>query len=83
MKTLLTILNISFGGLTMFKLPDYYMTPEEFASVILDSLEESNYFKRNEKAHPEDICISFVTQAEAVAKGAGFVIKKVAQTRNG
>lgn len=66
----------------MFKLPDYYMTPEEFAGIVLDSMEELNYFKRDEKAHPEDICISFVTQAEAVAKGAGFVIREVGKARN-
>lgn len=65
----------------MFKCPDYYMTPEEFAEVIVDSLEEANYFKRDQKAHPEDLVISFVTQAEAVAKGAGFVIQKIAESR--
>lgn len=63
----------------MFKAPNYYMTPEEFVDVVLDSMEELNYFKRNEKAHPEDIVISFVTQAEAVAKGASFVIRKMAE----
>lgn len=62
-------------------MPDYYMTPEEFVNVVLDSMEELNYFKRNERAHPEDIVISLVVQAEAVAKGAGFIIQKVAESR--
>jgi len=66
----------------MFEVPKYYMTPEEFVDVVLDSMEELNYFKRNEKAHPEDIVISFVTQAEAVAKGASFVIRKIAEGSN-
>jgi hypothetical protein len=57
------------------------MTPEEFVNVVLDSMEELNYFKRNERAHPEDIVISLVVQAEAVAKGAGFIIQKVAESR--
>lgn len=65
----------------MYQTPDYYMTPEEFVNVVLDSMEELNYFKRNERAHPEDIVISLVVQAEAVAKGAGFIIQKVAESR--
>lgn len=61
----------------MYTTPNYYMTPQEFAEVIVDCLEEQNYFKRNEKAHPEDIVIAFTSQAEAIAKGAGFVIKNI------
>lgn len=66
----------------MFDVPDYYMTTEEFAAIIIDSLDEQNYFKKNQKAHPEDIVIAFTTQAEAVAKGAGFVIRKIAQNKS-
>lgn len=51
-----------------------YMTPEEFANLIVVSLEASNYFGRKEKVHPQDLVVAFVAQAEAVALGAGFSI---------
>ena len=59
-----------------------YMTPEEFASLVIVSLETNQYFKRNEKAHPEDIVSAFVAQAEAIAIGAGFVIAETAGIKN-
>jgi hypothetical protein len=57
--------------------PDWYITPEEFASVVIESMEEIGYFKRNEPAHPEDIVVAFTSVSEAVAKGAGMIIRKV------
>lgn len=65
----------------MYQAPDHYMTPAEFVDIVLECMEETHSFKRNEKAHPEDIVISLVLYAEAVAKGAGFVIQKVAESR--
>ena len=59
------------------KMPEYYMTPAEFAEVVINSMEELEYFKRNQKAHPEDIALTFVTQAHAVAKGADYVISRI------
>lgn len=61
----------------MFIAPKYYMTTSEFAQLVIDSLHEQNYFKKGERAHPEDIVIAFTSQAEAIAKGAGFVIKNI------
>lgn len=58
-------------------LPAWYMTTEEFAELIVTSLEQTNHFSRDELAHPEDIVVAFTTQAEAIAIGAGFAGKKV------
>lgn len=57
--------------------PDWYMTPREFADLVVESLEATNHFKSDELAHPEDIVIAFTTQAEAVALGAGAAGRKV------
>jgi hypothetical protein len=55
------------------------MTPQEFADLVVDALETTNHFKRGEQAHPEDLVIAFVTQAEAIAIGAGAVGRKVSE----
>lgn len=59
------------------KKPDWYITPQEFADLVVESLERTNHFKRGERAHPEDIVIAFVTQAEAIAIGAGAAGRKI------
>lgn len=61
----------------MYNKPDWYITTEEFAELVVTSLEQTNHFRRGERAHPEDIVIAFTTQAEAIALGAGFAGKKV------
>ena len=63
-------------------LPDWYMTTQEFADLVVQSLETSNHFKRHERAHPEDIVIAFVSHAEAIAIGAGAVGKKMYKKKN-
>lgn len=62
--------------------PDWYMTTEEFSSVVVDALDSIGYFKKGEKAHPEDIVIAFTSVAEAVAAGAGFVGKKMYEKKS-
>jgi len=57
--------------------PAWYMTTEEFADLIVHSLEQTNHFKRGERVHPEDIVAAFTTQAEAIALGAGAAGKKM------
>jgi hypothetical protein len=57
--------------------PDWYMTPREFADLVVASLEATNHFKSDELAHPEDIVIAFTTQAEAIALGAGAAGRKI------
>jgi hypothetical protein len=60
-----------------WKKPEWYLTTEEFAELIVESLEVTHHFKRGEKVHPEDIVAAFVTAAETIAIGAGAVGKKV------
>ena len=57
--------------------PAWYLTPQEFADIIVDSLENNNYFKRNEKAHPVDIEAAFSTTASAIATAIDAIGKKM------
>jgi hypothetical protein len=57
--------------------PAWYLTPQEFADIIVYSLEENNYFKRDEKAHPVDIESAFSTTASAIAHAIDAVGKKM------
>jgi hypothetical protein len=57
--------------------PAWYMTTDEFANLIVESLHEQNYFKKGERVHPEDIVAAFTSTAESIAKGAGFAGKKM------
>lgn len=57
--------------------PEWYMTTQEFADLVVQSLEVTNHFKKNERVHPEDIVSAFVVMAEAIAIGAGAVGSKV------
>lgn len=65
-----------------FEKPAWYMTTEEFASLVVDSLDEQGFFKKGETAHPEDIVVAFTTTAESLAKGAGFAGRKVYEQRH-
>jgi hypothetical protein len=58
------------------------MTTREFADLVIQSLEQTNHFKKDELVHPEDIVCAFVTQAEAIAIGAGTVGRKVLANEN-
>ena len=57
--------------------PAWYLTPQEFADIIVESLENNNYFKRNEKAHPVDIEAAFSTTASAIATAIDAIGKKI------
>jgi hypothetical protein len=61
----------------MFKQPSWYVTPQEFADLVVETMEEIGYFKADEFHHPEDICISFQTVSEALAKGMGYAGRRV------
>jgi chaperonin GroEL (HSP60 family) len=63
--------------MTDWKKPAWYLTPQEFADIIVNSLEDNNYFKRNEKAHPVDIEAAFSTTASAVAHAIDAIGKKI------
>ena len=68
---------MSQGEEMSWKKPDWYMTTEEFADLVVQSLEVTNHFKKGEKVHPEDIVAAFVTAAETIAIGAGAAGKKI------
>jgi hypothetical protein len=55
----------------------WYVTPQEFADLVVETMEEIGYFKADEFHHPEDICISFQTVSEALAKGMGYAGRRV------
>lgn len=61
----------------IMKQPDWYVTPQEFADLVVETMEEIGYFKADEFYHPEDICISFQTVSEALAKGMGYAGRRV------
>ena len=63
--------------MTDWKKPAWYLTPQEFANIIVDSLEDNNYFMRDEKAHPVDIEAAFSTTATAVAHAIDAIGKKI------
>lgn len=59
--------------------PAWYVTTEEFSSLIVDALDEQGYFKKGEAAHPEDIVTAFNSVAESISKGIGFAGRKIHQ----
>lgn len=60
----------------------FYMTTREFADLIVQTLEESNYFKSDQKLHPMDIEAAFSTVSFAIASGIDAVIKKHIKTNS-
>ena len=52
--------------------PKWYVTPTDFAALVVATMEEIGYFKKNEVAHPEDIQMAFETVSKAVASGMQF-----------
>ena len=54
---------------------NWYITPSEFAGLIIDALEDQGYFRRNEKVHPEDLLVSFESAAKSIALALVFVGK--------
>ena len=55
---------------------NFFMTPQEFADLIVDTLHDSNYFSRDQKAHPIDIEAAFSSVAFAIASGIDAIAKK-------
>lgn len=46
---------------------EWYLTPQEFADIILDSIESSSSLKRNKKSHPDDLFAAFSAAAAAAS----------------
>ena len=53
-----------------------YMTTRELADLIIQALDEQNYFKTDEVAHPHDIAIAFSTVAETIGTTMSWAISQ-------
>jgi hypothetical protein len=53
-----------------------YMTTEEFAQLVVNALDDQNYFKKGTKAHPEDLAMAFSTVAETIGSAMTWAITK-------
>ena len=58
-----------------------YMTPEEFANIILQSLYDGEYFKEGELAHPEDLMYNFESMARTIVTTMNHFQSKVMRSR--
>jgi len=60
----------------------FYMTTTEFAALIVSSLDEQNFFKKDIEYHPEDIYSGFVTIGDTIGKTMEWAINKEKQIKN-
>ena len=54
----------------------FFMTPQEFADIIIETMHEGNYFKKDQKAHPVDLEVAFSAAAFAIAMGIDAIARK-------
>lgn len=54
----------------------FFMTPQEFADIIVETMHEGNYFKKDQKAHPVDLEVAFSAAAFAIAMGIDAIARK-------
>jgi hypothetical protein len=59
-----------------------YMNTTEFAALVVNALDEQDYFKKNAKAHPGDIAIAFATVAETIGSAMSWAIGKEHEVKN-
>ena len=55
-----------------------YMTPREFADLVVEALEEQHYFSEGDVAHPYDIAVAFSTVGETIGVAMQWAIKEEA-----
>lgn len=53
-----------------------YMTTRDLADLVIQALDEQNYFKKDEVAHPQDIAIAFSTVAETIGTTMSWAISQ-------
>lgn len=58
-----------------------HMTTKEFAELVIDALDEQNYFKKGEPAHPADIAIAFSTVGETIGTAMTWAIRQEFEIR--
>jgi hypothetical protein len=52
-----------------------YMTTREFADLVIEALNEQNYFKHGDVAHPQDIAYAFSTVGETIGSALYWAIQ--------
>jgi hypothetical protein len=58
------------------QMSNLYMNTTEFAALVVNALDEQDYFKRDQNAHPGDIAIAFSTVAETIGSAMSWAIGK-------
>lgn len=53
-----------------------YMTTREFADLVIEALNDQNYFKKDDIAHPQDIAYAFTTVGETIGKAMEWAIQE-------
>lgn len=51
-----------------------YMTPRQLADLVIETMEEQEYFKADETAHPEDIAATMAIVAQTVGAALSWAI---------
>jgi hypothetical protein len=64
------------------QMSNLYMNTTEFAALVVNALDEQNYFKRDQNAHPGDIAIAFSTVAETIGSAMSWAIGKEHEVKN-
>jgi hypothetical protein len=59
------------------------MTTREFADLVIQALDEQNYFKNEDIAHPQDIAMSFATVGESIGVAMSWAISKEHEAKKG
>lgn len=59
-----------------------YMTTREFADLVVEALNEQNYFKHDDVAHPQDIAYAFTTVGETIGNAMYWAIQQEHRARN-
>lgn len=53
-----------------------HMTTREFADLVIEALEEQNYFKKDDVAHPQDIAYAFTVVGETIGSALYWAIQQ-------
>jgi hypothetical protein len=63
------------------KMSELYMNTEEFAALVVNALDEQDYFKRGVKAHPDDIANAFAALSETIGTALSWAVSKENQVK--
>jgi hypothetical protein len=58
-----------------------YMNTKEFADLVVNALNDQEYFKSGEVGHPQDIAYAFSTVAETIGSALAWAISQEAEVR--